>query len=140
MVQANFTVGRLGERLEDAEGRSRPNNVGLLGFPEHAEGSAAGSIVESWIRDVLQLTGLSKVFVVESAHRALVAPLPGAPPRAIIAHLLNYKDCDCVLRAVRESDRAIYENCKISIYPDYTNKVFLKGIRGGQGKSLRHEH
>ncbi|KAJ1092278.1 hypothetical protein NDU88_005389 [Pleurodeles waltl] len=65
-----------------------------------------------------------RVFVVERAHRASVAPhRPGAPPRAIIARLLNYKDRDCVLRAGRMSERAVFENCKISIYPDYTNKV-----------------
>ncbi|KAJ1209338.1 hypothetical protein NDU88_004716 [Pleurodeles waltl] len=59
-----------------------------------------------------------------SAHRALVAPpRPGALLRAILARLLNYKDRDCVLRADRESDRAVFKNCKISIYPDYTNKV-----------------
>ncbi|KAJ1201622.1 hypothetical protein NDU88_005428 [Pleurodeles waltl] len=76
IVQANSTVGQLEAKLEDAEGRSQQNNVRLLGFPEHAEGSAVESFVESWIRDVLQPTGLSKVFVVECAHRALVAP-PG---------------------------------------------------------------
>ncbi|KAJ1146641.1 hypothetical protein NDU88_012905 [Pleurodeles waltl] len=76
MAQATSTVGR----LEDAEGRSRWNNVRLLGFPEHAEGSAVESFVENWIKDVLQLAGLSRVFFVECAHRALVAPLwPGAP-------------------------------------------------------------
>ncbi|KAJ1117900.1 hypothetical protein NDU88_006096 [Pleurodeles waltl] len=66
----------------------------------------------------------TKVFVVEPAHRALVAPPhPGEPPTAIIARLLNYNNRDCILRAARESERKIFENCKISIYPDYTNKV-----------------
>ncbi|KAJ1213702.1 hypothetical protein NDU88_001334 [Pleurodeles waltl] len=74
MVQATSTVGRLEPRLEDAEGRSQLNNVRLLGFPECAEGSATESFVENWIRDVLQPTGLSRVFVVERAHRALVTP------------------------------------------------------------------
>ncbi|KAJ1158197.1 hypothetical protein NDU88_010891 [Pleurodeles waltl] len=47
--------------------------------------------VPSWIKDVLWPVGLSRVFIVERAHRALVAPPhPGAPPRAIIARLLNY--------------------------------------------------
>ncbi|KAJ1178451.1 hypothetical protein NDU88_003697 [Pleurodeles waltl] len=110
MVQATSTVGQLEARLEYTEGMSRRNNVRLMGFPERAEGSAMESFVENWIRDVLLPSGLSRVFVVEHAHRAL-----GAPPRAIIARLLNYKDLDCVLRAARESDKALYENCKISI-------------------------
>ncbi|KAJ1184807.1 hypothetical protein NDU88_001609 [Pleurodeles waltl] len=59
MVQANSMARRLEARLEDAEGRSRQNNVRLLGFPERAEGSAAEAFFESWIRDVLQPTGFS---------------------------------------------------------------------------------
>ncbi|KAJ1168354.1 hypothetical protein NDU88_000280 [Pleurodeles waltl] len=124
VAQATSTVGRLEERLGDAEGRSRRNNIRLLGFWERAEGLAVESFVESWIKDVLQLVGLCRMFVVEHAHRALVAPpQPGAPPRAIFTRLLNYKEWDCILRTARESARVIYENCKISIYPDYTNKV-----------------
>ncbi|KAJ1091541.1 hypothetical protein NDU88_004661 [Pleurodeles waltl] len=112
MAQATSSVGRLEARLEDAEGRSWRNNV----FPEHAEGSAMESFVENWIKDALQPAGLSRVFVVERAHRALVVPpRPGAPPRAIIARLLNYKDQACILLTARESDKATYANCKISI-------------------------
>ncbi|KAJ1217719.1 hypothetical protein NDU88_005310 [Pleurodeles waltl] len=108
MVQATSTVGWLEARLEDAERRSRRNNVRLLSFLERVEGSATESFVENWIRDVLQPTGLSRVFVVERAHRALVAPhQPSAPPRAIIARLLNYKYWDCVLHAACESDKAL---------------------------------
>ncbi|KAJ1197607.1 hypothetical protein NDU88_001463 [Pleurodeles waltl] len=82
------------------------------------------AFVENWISDVLQPVGLSRVFLVERARRALVVPpRPGAPPRAIIARLLNHRDRDCVLRAARHSDKAVFENGKISIYPDYTNIV-----------------
>ncbi|KAJ1192470.1 hypothetical protein NDU88_001777 [Pleurodeles waltl] len=118
MAQANTAVRQLEVRLGDAE------QTRLLGFPKRAEGSTAETFVENWIRDILQPTRVSRVFVVERAHRALVAPpRPNVPKRAIIASLLNYKGQDCVLRAARESDRAVFENCKISIYPDYTNKV-----------------
>ncbi|KAJ1105911.1 hypothetical protein NDU88_003314 [Pleurodeles waltl] len=54
MAQAGSTVGRLEVQLEDAEGRSRRNNMRLLGFPERSEGSMVGTFVENWIRDVLQ--------------------------------------------------------------------------------------
>ncbi|KAJ1112528.1 hypothetical protein NDU88_000791 [Pleurodeles waltl] len=125
MVQVTSTVRRLEARLEDAEGRSRQNNVRLLGFPEHTEGTTVEGFVESWIKDGLQPVGLPREGVCgERAHRALVvSPWPGAPPRAIIARLLNNKDRDCIMQAAHESDRAVFENCKISIYPDYTNKV-----------------
>ncbi|KAJ1188357.1 hypothetical protein NDU88_005118 [Pleurodeles waltl] len=115
-------------RLEDSEGRCRWNSVCLLGFLECAEGSTVESFVEQWIRDVLQPVGLSTVFGVERAHRALVAPpRHRAPPRAIVARLLNYKDRDCTLLTARETNRAVFENCKISISSDYTNKVQSSG-------------
>ncbi|KAJ1179643.1 hypothetical protein NDU88_004877 [Pleurodeles waltl] len=86
MVQVISTVGMLEGRLEDSVGRSRQNNVRLLGFPERAEGAMVEGFVERWIKHVVQPVGLSAVFVVERAHRALVVPpLPRAPPRAIIA-------------------------------------------------------
>ncbi|KAJ1145842.1 hypothetical protein NDU88_012125 [Pleurodeles waltl] len=131
MAQVTSTVGMLEAKLENSEGRSRWNNMRLLGFLEQAEGSTMKGVIERWIRDVLQPEGLSRVFVVEDAHRALVAPpRPGAPPRAIIAHLMNYKDRDCILWTAYETDRAVFKNCKISIYPDYRNKVhtFRKGF------------
>ncbi|KAJ1109432.1 hypothetical protein NDU88_006793 [Pleurodeles waltl] len=95
----------------DSEGRSQQNNMRFLGFPERVEGSMVETFVEQWIRDVLQPVGLSRVFVEEHVHRALVSPpRPGAPPRAIIACLLNYKDRDCILRTAHETDWAVFEN------------------------------
>ncbi|KAJ1216375.1 hypothetical protein NDU88_003977 [Pleurodeles waltl] len=124
MAQAGSTVGRLEARLENAEGRSQQNNFRLLGVLKRSEGSMVEAFVENWIRDVLQTVVLSRVFLVQTAHRALGVPLRhGAPPRAIIARLLNYRDRDCVLRAARDSNKALFENGKISIYPDFTNKV-----------------
>ncbi|KAJ1108360.1 hypothetical protein NDU88_005736 [Pleurodeles waltl] len=111
MAQVTSTVWTLEARLEDTEGRSRRNNVCLLGFREPAEGSMVESFVEQRIREVLQPDGVCRVFVVELAQRALNAlPQPGAPLRADIACLLNYKDRDCILRTARETDRAVFEN------------------------------
>ncbi|KAJ1142661.1 hypothetical protein NDU88_008974 [Pleurodeles waltl] len=123
MAQVTSKSGALEARLEDVKGRVRHNNVHLLRFLERAESCTVEVFLEH-IRDVLQPVGLSCVFVVERAHRALVAPpRPGAPPGAIIARLLNYRDRDCNLRAARETDNVLLENHKISIYADYTNKV-----------------
>ncbi|KAJ1192676.1 hypothetical protein NDU88_001982 [Pleurodeles waltl] len=124
IAQVTSTIGTLGAQLEDSEGRSWRNKVHLLGFSERVEGSTVETFFEQWMRDVLQPEVLSRVFVVERVHRALAAPhQPGAPPMAIIARLLNYKDRDCILRTARETDRAVFENRKISISPVYTNNV-----------------
>ncbi|KAJ1081843.1 hypothetical protein NDU88_002016 [Pleurodeles waltl] len=87
VAQATSTVGRLEARLVDVEGRSRRNNVRLLGFQEHTEGSAMVSFVENWIKDVLQPTGLSRVFV-----------------------LWRVQDGDRVGRITRSSDPAYNQN------------------------------
>ena len=93
MTQIQQTAGSLENHVEDAEGRSRRNNVRILGFLERAEGQAPEKFIEDWICMELKPPGLSNLFVVERAHRALVPPpLAGAPPRAIIARVLNYRD------------------------------------------------
>ncbi|KAJ1143726.1 hypothetical protein NDU88_010031 [Pleurodeles waltl] len=36
---------------------------------------------------------------------------------------MNYKDRDYILQTARKTDRAVFENLKISIFPEYTNKA-----------------
>ncbi|KAJ1110708.1 hypothetical protein NDU88_008056 [Pleurodeles waltl] len=68
-------------------------------------------------------------------HQALVTPRrPGAPPRAIIARILIYKDRDCILHAACEMDTARFENHRIFIYPDDTTRVLVS--RKSQGLML----
>ena len=124
VTQLKVTTGALEYRVEDAEGRSRRNNLRLLGFPERSEGRETEAFVEKWILESLKPAGLSPQFAIERAHRALVPPPPpGAPPRAIIARVLNYRDRDAILKASREAPDARFENSGIHVYPDYTNKV-----------------
>ncbi|KAJ1138709.1 hypothetical protein NDU88_005090 [Pleurodeles waltl] len=62
----------------------------------------------------------------------------------MIAHILNYKDRDSILRAARDTDTARIENQKISIYPDYTNreqvarKAFLEAKAKLHSMGLRY--
>ncbi|KAJ1143153.1 hypothetical protein NDU88_009464 [Pleurodeles waltl] len=126
MVQAGSTVGSLEAQMEDAEGRSRLNNIRLLVFPERSEGSMVEAFVKTGSGMCCSLWVSLKCFCVfgqEGAWSTCCAVAARAPPRAIIARLLNYRDRDCVLRAARDSDKAVFENGMISIYPDHTNKV-----------------
>lgn len=114
----------LERRAEDAEGRARRSNIRVLGVPERMEAGNPERFLETWIKTKLCPRDLSEVFVIERAHRALVPPpRPGAPPRALIAKILNYRDRDCILRAARETPNLAIENSRISIYPDYTHQV-----------------
>uniref|UniRef100_A0A803JST4 Reverse transcriptase domain-containing protein n=1 Tax=Xenopus tropicalis TaxID=8364 RepID=A0A803JST4_XENTR len=96
----------------------------LLGFPEWVEGPNPETFLENWIRDTFQVTNLSSAFTIERAHRIpMRAPIPGAPPRALIARLLNAKDRDSLLAMARAKGHLTYENAKISLYPDFSQET-----------------
>lgn len=114
-------------RAEDAENRSRRNNVRILGLPERVEGSTPEQFVEQLMKEVLAPIVFSPSFVVERAHRVPTRPLPpGAPPRPFILKLLNYRDRDLILSAARRKGDIAYENSKLSFYPDFTSEVQKK--------------
>ena len=117
-------TGVLEYRAEDAESRARRNNIRLTGFPEEAEGSNCESFLEDWFKTWVPTESLSSCFLIERAHRALSRkPPPGAPPRPMIARVLNYKDRDTILRKARELVTIHYDNHKIMLFPDYTPQV-----------------
>ncbi|KAJ1138644.1 hypothetical protein NDU88_005025 [Pleurodeles waltl] len=73
-------VQALQERAEDAEGRSRRNNIRILGTPEGKEGKNPTQYVEEWLKSIVE-DRLSVHFVVDRAHRIPGRrPLPEAPP------------------------------------------------------------
>lgn len=117
-------VETLQARAEDAENRSRRNNVRLIGLPERAEGSHPELFAEQLLREVLSPLTLSTCFVIERAHRIPTKALPpGAPPRPFIMKVLNYRDRDVILAAARQKGEILYENTKLSFYPDFTAEV-----------------
>ncbi|KAJ1183572.1 hypothetical protein NDU88_000390 [Pleurodeles waltl] len=113
----------LQERIEDAEGFSRRNNIRIIGLPESKEGNNPTRYIESWLQSIAK-DRLLIHFVVERAHRIPGRkPIPGAAARPAIARILNYRDRDAALQVVRELDPIIIDNARISLYPDYTLAV-----------------
>lgn len=111
----------LAAKNEDLESRSRRNNLRILGVPETTATGKMEDYVERLLTTLFGREPFSSVFIVERAHRALAArPVPGAPPRPIIAKLLNYRDRDTALRLAREKGTLRYEDKILSIYPDFT--------------------
>ena len=120
----NAVTGTLMNRADEAEGRARRSNLRILGFPERVERNAAEAFLERWISEITTQGELSPMFAIERAHRALAPPPPpGAPPRAFIAKILNYRDRDTLLKIARERGPLKFENHTVSIYPDYTRQV-----------------
>ncbi|KAJ1172050.1 hypothetical protein NDU88_003902 [Pleurodeles waltl] len=69
-------VEALQERVEDAEGRSRRNNIHIIILPEGKEGRDATQYVEDWLK-ALAMDKLSIHFTIEE-H---IVPLVGDPRR-----------------------------------------------------------
>lgn len=111
-------------QLDDQEGRARRNNIRVVGVQEGLEGRSVELFLEDLILNHLKPKRLSKIFSVERAHRAPIPkPKPGAPPRTIIARILNFRDRDAILQAARVRGDLQYENTTIRFYPDFTLKV-----------------
>lgn len=102
-------------RAEDAENRSRRNNIHIVGLLEGVEGHNPMAFIEDMLRALLPAAQLSPHF--------MVPPRPGpdgAPPRTFILLLMNFRDRDELLRAARQAGNLPYHNVKLMLFPDYT--------------------
>uniref|UniRef100_A0AAR2KUE7 L1 transposable element RRM domain-containing protein n=1 Tax=Pygocentrus nattereri TaxID=42514 RepID=A0AAR2KUE7_PYGNA len=118
--QLSNQVAALEDKCEDLEGRSRRNNIRIIGVPEGV-GSCSVSAVSALLKDAFQL---EKAPLLDRAHRTLQPPpKQGATPRAIVARLHYFHDCSNILRLARERKRVAVNDLTISVYPDYTAKV-----------------
>ncbi|KAJ1117917.1 hypothetical protein NDU88_006113 [Pleurodeles waltl] len=117
-------VAELERRVEDAEGRTRRNNIRVVGLPEGAEGRDAVAYSESWLRVLVPAGTLTPFFSVERAHRIPTRPRPpGSVPRPFIICLLHYADRDIILKTVRSSPPPRVGNAQIMRFPNYTLAV-----------------
>lgn len=79
--------------------------------------------------------------MIERAHRTPPHPPPeGAPPRSIIARILNFQDKVAILRIAREKGPLKYNGNNISIYPDFSAEIQRQRISFSAVKNhLREE-
>uniref|UniRef100_A0A803JV19 L1 transposable element RRM domain-containing protein n=1 Tax=Xenopus tropicalis TaxID=8364 RepID=A0A803JV19_XENTR len=111
-------------KTDDLENRLRRNNLRMVGFPERAEGTTPEEFVTTWLLSNFDRNKLSGAFAIERAHRVPAKPPPpGAPPRPLLARVLNAIDRDSILRMAREKSTLQYQASKISIYADFSSEV-----------------
>uniref|UniRef100_A0A672GGL5 L1 transposable element RRM domain-containing protein n=1 Tax=Salarias fasciatus TaxID=181472 RepID=A0A672GGL5_SALFA len=111
--------GALQDKCEDLEGRSRRNNIRIVGVPE-SQGSTT-AVVSALLQQAL---GLPEPPVIDRSHRSLQPqPRRGDQPRVIVARLHYFQDCANILRLAREKQRIKVNGANIFIYPDYTARV-----------------
>ncbi|KAI4889417.1 hypothetical protein NFI96_008496, partial [Prochilodus magdalenae] len=85
----------LQQKIEDLEGRSRRNNIRIIGVPEGAEGTRPTDFVAELLPKLLGEENFNLPLVVDRAHRSLQPrPADGARARPIIAriHLFQVKE------------------------------------------------
>ncbi|KAJ1158117.1 hypothetical protein NDU88_010811 [Pleurodeles waltl] len=135
-LKVNTELGTLRHKMDNLESRSRRNNLRIVGIAESTSIASMENFIESLLIQLLGRDTFSALFEVEQAHRDLSArPPPGAPPRLVIARLLNYRDRDAALRRARELKTLRYEGMTLSLYPDFTLQLLE-----GELSQLEQEH
>lgn len=124
-------LGKVIEKADDLENRSRRNNIKVFGIPEESSEDYAASEVKlkAAIADKL---GIKDEIVIERAHR--VGPKDGGrktrdgtrrknpdEPRPIVAKLLNWKQKDAIIQAARKS-----RPHGVSFRDDFSDRVLAK--------------
>ncbi|KAE8580012.1 hypothetical protein XENTR_v10024271 [Xenopus tropicalis] len=112
------------DKLDDYENRQRRNNVRLVGLPERTEGADPVAFAEGWLKNSLPSASFSQFYAVERAHRVPDrSPPPGGPPRPFLIRLLNFRDRDAILQAVRQSPDIMVDGKKVSVFPDFSAEL-----------------
>lgn len=110
-------------KVEDLEGRSRRNNIKIIGIPELEEGGKPTEFIETLIPKLLGDDNFQSKVIIDRAHWILRPPSPeGARPRAIIARVHFYREKELILR-LRKARKLVYEGNKVLIFSDYTPDV-----------------
>lgn len=127
-------VSQLTAKCEDLEGRSRRNNVRLVGIPENVEGPNPTEFVSGLLQDIFKLDHKP---IVDRAHRSLrQKPKKDDPPRPFIIRLHYYQDRDRILRRAGELSPVVYQDRRVLLFPDYTAAVASKRGEFREAKRL----
>lgn len=121
VTRLNSEVGKLTEKCEDLEGRSRRHNIRIIGVPEGVEGSRPHDFVADLLKDVLSL---DKRPLIDRVHRTLRrTPDPREPPRPFILRLHYNHVLEDILRNASVAKQLYFRDKRIQIFPDYPAAV-----------------
>lgn len=123
--QLRGEVDSLTKKCEDLEGRSRLNNIRILGVAEQSEGPRPTEFVSNLLQDLLQLDAKP---VLDRAHRTL-RPRPStstAPPRAFVVRVNQFQMRNEILRRARQQPSLIHNGKRVFIFPDFAPTVAKK--------------
>lgn len=116
---------KLRAKTTDLEGRSRRNNIRIVGLPESLEGPRPTAFFSEMLSEIMGDQILPSPPELDRAHRALVAkPKQGGKPRAVIVRFHRYQAKEAVIREARKRRGTLqYRGRPIAIYDDYSPEV-----------------
>ncbi|KAJ4918097.1 hypothetical protein JOQ06_022744 [Pogonophryne albipinna] len=118
---------KLAAKAADLEGRSRRNNIRIIGLPESIEGPRPTTFFSELLVELLGNETLQSPPELDRAHRAPAArPQPGARPRPVILRLHRYQVKDLIVREARKRRGDLsYRGTPVQIYEDFTQEITL---------------
>lgn len=122
---------KLAAKAADLEGRSRRNNIRIIGLPESIEGPRPTAFFSDLLFELFGRQVLQSPPELDRAHRALSAkPPPGGKPRAVIIRFHRYQARELVVREARKQRGKLqYQGRQILIFEDYTPEVLEQRTR-----------
>uniref|UniRef100_A0AAV2J0C9 LINE-1 type transposase domain-containing 1 n=1 Tax=Knipowitschia caucasica TaxID=637954 RepID=A0AAV2J0C9_KNICA len=129
-MQATLTTvvaenAKLRAKVSDLEGRSRRNNIRIIGLPENIEGSTPTAFFSQLLFDTLGLDILKSPPELDRAHRTLAAkPGPSGKPRPVVICFHDFKTRELVVQSARKlRGKLKYNDAPFLIFEDYSPEV-----------------
>ncbi|KAJ4948200.1 hypothetical protein JOQ06_019737 [Pogonophryne albipinna] len=143
ITELEATVSRLtaqakhvDDRCEDLEGRSRMNNIRLVGISEGLEGPRPTEFIAKLLQEILRL---DEKPLLDRAHRTLRdRPREGDAPRPFVVRVHYFHIRNEILRRAGEPSPLLCQGKRISIFADYTSTVPKKRAAFGTVKRQLH--
>ncbi len=117
------TCKSLTSKLDDLEGRSRRQNIKIIGLPEKVEEGRPTQFVADFLLQILGASNFSKPLKIDRAHRTGPVDNARSRPRTMVARLHHYPDKEKILHLARLSSPLMYNRARILIFPDFTSEV-----------------
>lgn len=115
---------KLAAKVVDLEGRSRRQNIRILGLAEPVEGDRPTQFFSDLLCEVFGKDTLPSPPEIDRAHRSLTAkPAAGQRPRPVILRLHCYQQKELLIREARRRGKREYRGRPVRIVEDYCPEV-----------------
>lgn len=127
-------VGSLTKKCLDLEGRSRRQNIRLVGIEEGKEENNPRQFCAMALKEIL---GLEETPRLDGCHRSL-APKPqqGERPRPFIMRVHHGDVKDRILRLSSQKKQLFYKEKRVHIFPDFAPEVAKRRAAFAEARQL----